>query len=173
MVILPFTLIASALAREASGVYRSSAVWRTGSRSVIPADLRRTSSLGNSLLHRLGLATLGGLQVKRSSALLKGSQFLAAQALNIGQSTFGFLCEPLRHPYLLFFLFRDENTLSKRVKERHSAAPRTTGCSPAQFMHRHPRDGQRRLARRPAAMSTGRLDVLVSGHQMRRCYGRF
>ena len=70
-----------------------------------------------SLLDRLGLGSLGGVQEKVSGALLKGSQFLAAQAFNIGQSTFGFFVNLFAMLYLLFFLFRDENTLSKRVKD--------------------------------------------------------
>jgi predicted PurR-regulated permease PerM len=70
-----------------------------------------------SLLDRFGLASLGGVQDKVSGALLKGSQFIAAQALEIGQSTFGFFVNLFAMLYLLFFLFRDETALSRRVKD--------------------------------------------------------
>ena len=47
IVILPLTLIGAALAREASGVYERVQIRRTESRSFIPADSGRSSSLGN------------------------------------------------------------------------------------------------------------------------------
>ena len=56
------------------------------------------------------------MQDKLSAGLLKGSQFLAAQALNIGQSTFDFFVNLFAMLYLLFFLLRDEDALAKRIK---------------------------------------------------------
>ena len=91
IVILPLTLIGAALAREASGVYGRV---QSGELDLVRSFQQILDVLPlcvTSLLDRLGLGSLGGVQEKVSSALLKGSQFLAAQALNIGQSTFGFL----------------------------------------------------------------------------------
>jgi predicted PurR-regulated permease PerM len=56
------------------------------------------------------------MQDKLSAGLLKAGQFLAAQALNIGQSTFDFFVNLFAMLYLLFFLLRDEDALSRRVK---------------------------------------------------------
>ena len=97
-------------------------------------------------------------------ALLKGSQFLAAQAFYIGQSTFGF-CEPLRDalPPVLSVSRRD--TLSKRVKDAIPLRRERLDALAAQVHHCYPRDGQGRFARRAAARSTGRHDVLVSGYK--------
>ena len=51
-----------------------------------------------------------------SAALMSGSQYIAAQALNIGQSTFDFIANLFVMLYLLFFLIRDGDALSKRIR---------------------------------------------------------
>jgi predicted PurR-regulated permease PerM len=71
----------------------------------------------SGMLDHFGVASLGGMQEKISAGLLKGSQQIAAQALNIGQSTFEFIVSVTIMLYLLFFLFRDGNTLSRRIKD--------------------------------------------------------
>jgi predicted PurR-regulated permease PerM len=115
LIILPLTLVSVALAREASSVYGR----------VQSAELDFVRSFQHildglphwmtSLLGHFDLAILGVVQEKLSRALLEGSQFLAAQTLDISQRTFGFFVNLFVMLYLLFFLFRDENTLSKRV----------------------------------------------------------
>jgi len=69
-----------------------------------------------NLLDRFGLASLGAVQQKLSATLMTGSQYIAAQALNIGQSTFDFIANLFVMLYLLFFLLRDEDGLSKRIR---------------------------------------------------------
>jgi predicted PurR-regulated permease PerM len=117
MVILPLALVGAALAREASGVYGRV---QSGELDLVRSFHQVLDALPywvNNLLNRFGLTSLAGIQEKLSSALLKGSQFLAAQALNIGQSTFEFFINLFAMLYLLFFLLREEDTLSKRVKD--------------------------------------------------------
>ena len=69
------------------------------------------------LLDRFELTNLGLVQERLSSSLVKGSQFLAAQALNIGQNTFDFIVDLFIVLYLLFFLLRDGDQLFRRIKE--------------------------------------------------------
>ena len=57
-----------------------------------------------NLLDRLGLTNLGAVQERLSDALKKGSQFIAAQALSIGQGAADFILGLLVMLYLLFFL---------------------------------------------------------------------
>jgi len=116
MVILPLALVGAALAREASAVYGRI---QSGELDLVRSFQQIVDGLPlwvTGLLDRFGLASLGGVQEKLSAALLKGSQFIAAQALDIGQSTFGFFVDLFAMLYLLFFLFRDHTTLSKRVR---------------------------------------------------------
>ena len=63
------------------------------------------------------MTNLAVMQERLSSSLLKGSQFLATQALNIGQNTFDFIVDLGIVLYLLFFLVRDGDELSKRIKD--------------------------------------------------------
>jgi predicted PurR-regulated permease PerM len=116
IVILPLTLIGASLAQEAAGVYGRV---QSGELDIVRFFQQMLDALPQwviNLLDRFGLGSLAGMQDKLSAGLLKGSQFLAAQALNIGQSTFDFFVNLFAMLYLLFFLLRDEDSLSKRIK---------------------------------------------------------
>lgn len=117
MVILPLTLITISLLEEASTVYtriRSGEVnpgrYLQQIRQALPAWVA-------SLLDRFGLTNLGAVQDKLTAALMKGSEFLAAQALYVGQHAFDFVVSLFVMLYLLFFLLRDGDALSRRAKE--------------------------------------------------------
>jgi predicted PurR-regulated permease PerM len=75
------------------------------------------------LLERLGLTDLAAVQERLSGALMQGSQFLATQAISIGQSTFDFVVSLFVMLYLLFFLLRDGDELTRRIR---SAVPLRT-----------------------------------------------
>ncbi|HVH92651.1 MAG TPA: AI-2E family transporter, partial [Candidatus Acidoferrum sp.] len=68
------------------------------------------------LLDRFGLTNLGLMQERLSTGLVKSSQFLAAQALSIGQNTFHLIVNLFIVLYLLFFLLRDGDDLTKRIR---------------------------------------------------------
>lgn len=116
IVILPLTLIGASLAQEGSGVYGRV---QSGEIDIVKSLQQMLDALPSGvkgLLDRFGLGSLAGMQEKLSTALLKGSQFLATQALNIGQGTFDFFVNLFAMLYLLFFLLRDGEALSKRLK---------------------------------------------------------
>ncbi|GLK74486.1 AI-2E family transporter [Ancylobacter dichloromethanicus] len=69
------------------------------------------------LLDHFGVASLEALQEKLSAGLVTGSQYIATQALDIGQSTFDFVVNLFVMLYLLFFLLRDEAALSRRIRD--------------------------------------------------------
>lgn len=75
------------------------------------------------LMDRFGLTSLGVVQERITASLTRGSQFIAGQALTIGQSTFDFLVSFFVMLYLLFFLLRDGNDLALRVKDTLPLAP--------------------------------------------------
>ena len=62
------------------------------------------------------MTSLGAAQETLSASIVKSSQFLAGQAVNIGQSTFDFIVNLCVMLYLLFFLLRDGDALSERIK---------------------------------------------------------
>jgi predicted PurR-regulated permease PerM len=70
-----------------------------------------------NILDRLGLTNLGAVQERLSDALKKGSQFIAAQALSIGQGAADFVLGLVVMLYLLFFLLRDGSVLAKRIQD--------------------------------------------------------
>ena len=117
IVILPLTLTAASLAQEASGVYDRV---KSGELDIVRFLQHLLDALPAgvmNLLNRVGLGSLAGMQEKLSAGLLKGSQLLATQALNIGQSTFDFFVNLFVMLYLLFFLLRDGQSLSQRIRD--------------------------------------------------------
>lgn len=116
IVILPMTLVGLALIQQASGVYGRI---QSGELDLVRAFQQFVDSLPSwltSLLDRSGLASLGAIQEKLAAGLVKSSQFLASQALSLGQVTFAFVASLFVALYLLFFLLRDEELLSERAR---------------------------------------------------------
>lgn len=117
IVILPLTLIAASLTRQAATVF---AKVQSGEFDFVKIFQQTMSVLPGwvtDMLERFGVASPGEMLEKLSAGLIKGSQQIATQALNIGQSTFEFIVNVAIMLYLLFFLFRDGSALSQRVKE--------------------------------------------------------
>jgi len=116
IVILPVTLITTLLLQEASSVYE---MMRTGELNFGQYFRQAVAALpawAVSLLERFGLTNFGVVQEKLSAGLLKGSQFLGTQAINIGQNTFEFVAGLLVMVYLLFFLLRDGDELFEHIR---------------------------------------------------------
>ncbi len=67
-------------------------------------------------LSQFGLADLSSMRDGLTSGLVKGSQVIATQALNIGSSTFDFIIGLGVMLYLLFFLLQDGDALLARVR---------------------------------------------------------
>jgi predicted PurR-regulated permease PerM len=116
LVILPVTLIAASLVRQATGLYA-----RIRSREVdfgryieqviaaLPEWLRRQ-------LEQSGLLDLAGLQERLSESAAQLGQYLAPQAINIGQNTLNFLVSFGIMLYLLFFFLRDGKALALQIR---------------------------------------------------------
>jgi predicted PurR-regulated permease PerM len=69
------------------------------------------------LLDRFELTNLGRVQERLSSSLMETSQFVASEALTIGQNTFDFIVDLCIVLYLLFFLLRDGDGLTRRIRD--------------------------------------------------------
>jgi predicted PurR-regulated permease PerM len=115
-VILPLSAVGASLAQEAGGMYKK---FQSGEVDLVRLFRQVMETLPawvSDLMNRFGIANLGALQERLSQGLLKGSEFLAGQAINIGQSTFEFVVNLFVMLYLLFFLFRDGDRLGLRVR---------------------------------------------------------
>ncbi|MGC2781341.1 MAG: AI-2E family transporter [Bradyrhizobium sp.] len=116
IVILPLSLIGASLAQEASGGYGLAQSGELDIGQYFQKMLEALPSWLVDLLNRFGLGSLAGMKDKLSAGLLRGSQMLASQAFNIGQGTFEFFVNLFVMVYLLFFLLRDGEALSDRVR---------------------------------------------------------
>jgi predicted PurR-regulated permease PerM len=70
-----------------------------------------------TLLDRFQQTTLGEVWERVSAGLMKGGQFVATQAINLGQNAFDFIVSLFVMLYLLFFLLRDGDQLSRRIRD--------------------------------------------------------
>ena len=116
MVILPVTLIAALLVNEASSVYGRMQSGELNFGRYLQQVFDALPAWAANLLDRFGLTSLGAVKDRLSAGLVKGSQFLATQAINIGQYTLEFIVSLFVMLYLLFFLLRDGDDLSRRIK---------------------------------------------------------
>ena len=116
IVVLPVLLVAAALAQEASDLY--------GRLQSGEIDIVRTfqpvfdalPSWVTGILDRFGLTDLGAVRMRIAAALTSGVQVIATEAFSVSQSTFGFVVGLGVMLYLLFFLLRDGEALTGRLK---------------------------------------------------------
>ncbi|MBA3060006.1 MAG: AI-2E family transporter [Gammaproteobacteria bacterium] len=123
VLILPFALLTAALAREATQVYQqlqsgemNPSVYFQGVFDTLPDWL-------TALLDRFGLVNFAALQRRLADGLALGSQFLATQALGIGQLTFEFVTSLFITLYLSFFLIRDGDSVARALRDAVPLAP--------------------------------------------------
>ncbi|WP_062195422.1 AI-2E family transporter [Caldimonas taiwanensis] len=117
IVILPVALITASLVREAAvlvnrlrsgelnfGLYLQHVI------DVLPPWVAEG-------LDRLGLGNVAAVRAQLASAATQISQFIAGQALTVGQNTAHFVVSLGIMLYLLFFLLRDGQALSMRIRQ--------------------------------------------------------
>lgn len=116
LVILPSALITGMLLQEGFQMYEKlrSGEWNLGAyaRRIYEALPPWTTAL----LDRFQLTNLSEVQERFAAGLSRGLQFLAGQALNIGQNTLDFVVSFFIMLYLLFFLLRDGHMLTQRIR---------------------------------------------------------
>ncbi|MGH7631996.1 MAG: AI-2E family transporter [Gemmatimonadales bacterium] len=116
MVILPVTLLTALLVQEGVSTYERIQSGDLNIGRYFQQVFAALPAWVTDLLDRVGLTSLGVVQERLSAGLTKGIQFLAAQALNIGQNALAFVVSLFIMLYLLFFLLRDGDDLSRRIK---------------------------------------------------------
>jgi predicted PurR-regulated permease PerM len=117
MVILPSAVITALLLQEGFSVYERIQAGELNLGRYFQQVFSALPAWVANLLDRFGLTNLGSMQERLTAGLMKGSQFLAAHALNVGQNTFDFILSSFIALYLLFFLLRDGDALSKRIRD--------------------------------------------------------
>jgi predicted PurR-regulated permease PerM len=116
IVVLPLALVAAALAREATGVYQQLQSGELNATRYFRDAFDALPSWVTAWLDRFGLVDFNTLQRRLTEALSRGSQFIAKQALGLGQITVGFIVDLFITLYLAFFLIRDGGGLAKALR---------------------------------------------------------
>ncbi len=116
LVILPVSLIAGALVSQATSVYA-----RIKSREIdfgryLEQVVQALPQWLRSQMEQSGLLDVAGLQDRLSESASQVGQYIAPQALHIGQNTLQFLVSFGIMLYLLFFLLRDGKSLAAHIR---------------------------------------------------------
>jgi predicted PurR-regulated permease PerM len=117
IVILPVTLITALLLQEGFSVYERIQSGEFNIGQYFKQIFDTLPAWVTDLLDRFELTNLGLMQERLSGGLVKTSQFFANQALKIGQNTFDFIVDLCIVLYLLFFLLRDGDGLTRSIKD--------------------------------------------------------
>lgn len=115
VVILPMSAITVSLIQEATVIYERVRSGQLNFGLYLQQVIAALPAWAANLLDRLNLTTVDELQQKFSSVAVQASQFVATQALSIGQNTLQFVVSFGIMLYLLFFLLRDGSSLALRI----------------------------------------------------------
>jgi predicted PurR-regulated permease PerM len=116
LVILPITLIAASLVRQATSVYARISSKELDFGRYFEQVLGALPQWLRDQLDQSGLLELSGIQERLGESASQVGQYLAPQALNIGQNTLHFLVAFGIMLYLLFFLLRDGKSLAWQIR---------------------------------------------------------
>jgi len=116
LVMLPFALVTVAMVSEAAQVFQQLQSGEINPERFFGGAFGALPDWLVSLLGRFGLGDFAAIQHKLSSELSQAGQFVAGQALSIGQNTLDFLANLGIATYLSFFLIRDGESLARDAR---------------------------------------------------------
>ena len=117
LVLLPLTLTAMSVGQEATSLYEKIETGELDFGRFLTQLLQALPAWATELLNRIGINDIADVQARLSTALKQGSEFIATQAIAIGQGTAHIVVSFFLMLYLLFFFLRDGRELSQRLKE--------------------------------------------------------
>lgn len=116
VVILPMAALGVSLIQEAGAIYERLRSGQIDFGRYLEQVLAALPDWAIGLLDGLHLTSVAQVQQKLSAAAVQASQFVATQALHIGQNTLEFIVSFGIMLYLLFFLLRDGAGLAQRIR---------------------------------------------------------
>jgi len=116
LVMLPLALVTAALVNEAAQVYQQLRSGEINPERFFGGLFGSLPDWLVSLLGRFGMGDFGTIQRKLSLELSQAGQYIAGQALDIGQNTFDFMASLFIATYLAFFLIRDGEALARGAR---------------------------------------------------------
>ena len=118
LVILPLSLVSAMLVQEANLLFSNLQAEKPSFSRYLQDFFGLLPEWVHGLLARFGLTDMALIQERLSSGLSRASQFLATQALGIGQNTFECLVSFCSMLYVLFFFLRDGASLVARMNRQ-------------------------------------------------------
>lgn len=115
VLVIPFALLTAALAREAAGLYARLRSGELQPGRFFHGIFDALPGWVTNLLDRAGLVDFATLQQRMTAGLAQASEFIATQALSIGQNTFQFVVQLAITLYLAFFLIRDGDRIARAI----------------------------------------------------------
>ena len=117
VIFFPLALIAGSLLQEGTALYEKSRSGQLDFGTYFQQIISALPGWISKLLSRFGVTDISTLQDTLSTVATQGSQFIATKALSIGQITAEFVISIGIMLYLLFFLLRDGNAVSDKIKQ--------------------------------------------------------
>jgi predicted PurR-regulated permease PerM len=123
MVIVPAVIIGSLLVEEAIGTYQELQKQPLDIGATVTMLRHAVPSFALEAIDKYALADIDKLEERISAFLTSGLRIAAEQAVNIGQSAFGFVVGLSIMLYLTYFLLRDGRSLAQTISRRIPMAP--------------------------------------------------
>lgn len=117
IVIIPLSLISASLIQEGVTIYKRINSGELNLGMYFSQVFEALPPFVHDTMTRFGLNDMFSVREKLSAGALEGSKFIASQAVNVGQNTFGFLIGMAVMLYLLFFLLRDGAKLAAKSRQ--------------------------------------------------------
>jgi predicted PurR-regulated permease PerM len=133
MVILPLAFVAASLVQEATGLFQRVKSGELNFGVYFDQVVAALPSWATGLMDRVGLHDLTALQGKLNAAISARGQALASSALDAGQNALDLVVGFCVAMYLLFFLLRDGQALTRRIVAAVPLAPEHKGVLAARF----------------------------------------
>jgi predicted PurR-regulated permease PerM len=133
IVILPFTLLAASITQEASVLVQKLRSGEIQIAAFFQSIVQALPEWARNALQRFGVGDLALLQQKILAALSNSGQMLTSRVLGIGQVTLDFVVGFFVMLYVLFFLFRDGEKLSRDIARSIPLQPQHTERLLTQF----------------------------------------
>lgn len=115
VVVVPVLFLGAALVEEAGAFFARIRNGEIDLGRLFAETQHHLPDWARGWLAEVGLSDVGGIRVKMGQGLAHSFQAIAAQILNVGQGTIGFLLSLGVMLYLTFFLLRDGRELAVRV----------------------------------------------------------
>lgn len=116
IVILPVAVVAVTLVQEITLAYAQIKSGQPNFTLYFQEGVHALPVSVQHLLGRFGLDDIPGIQRRLTAGAAQISQFVAGQALSIGQNTFQFVISFGVMLYLVFFLLRDGGEIGRRIR---------------------------------------------------------